>query len=63
MTRAPLLRTILTGKLLASKPLGKVTLGMPRVAATDWDSYATFFSDATGAAAGRRAATREGMWT
>ena len=33
------------------------------VSAARWDSYATFFSDATGAASGRRAATREGMWT
>jgi hypothetical protein len=33
------------------------------VAAARLDSYATFFSDATVAAAGRRAATREGMWT
>ena len=33
------------------------------VAATRWDPYATFVSDATDAAAGRRAAMREGMWT
>ena len=33
------------------------------VAAARGDSYATFLSDATVAAAGRRAATSEGMWT
>jgi Helix-turn-helix domain len=33
------------------------------VAAAGWDPYATFFSGATVAVAGRRAATREGMFT
>lgn len=33
------------------------------VATTRWDPYATFWSDATVAAAGRRAVMREGMWT